>query len=143
MTEAIETISTLSPIAAVVIIAGVAAMALTQAAKQPTMTKARTQALAVGISAVLGTLAYIVSGVATVFPDTVVQAVSTGVVVVAAVAITSRVAYGMVGRAIPDGTEHPPALTVRFTETPPDGPAETVVPARGRRAAREPGDAGT
>ena len=68
MTEAIETISSLSPLAAVVIIAGVAAMALTQAAKQPSMTKARVQALSVGVSIVLGTIAYIVSGVAAVFP---------------------------------------------------------------------------
>lgn len=117
MTEAIETISSLSPLAAVVIIAGVASMALTQAAKQPSMTKARTQALAVGISAVLGTLAYIVSGVATVFPDTVVQAVSTGVVVVAGVALTSRAAYNLLGRAIPDGIEHDETLVVRFSES--------------------------
>ena len=117
MTEAIETISTLSPLAAVVIIAGVAAMALTQAAKQPSMTKGRTQALAVGVSVVLGTLAYIVSGVAAVFPPTVVEAVSTGVVVVAGVALTSRAAYSLLGRAIPDGTEHDETLTVRFSES--------------------------
>lgn len=117
MTEAIETISTLSPLAAVVILAGVAAMALTQAAKQPTMTKGRVQALAIGVSVVLGTLAYIVSGVATVFPTGVVEVVSTGVVVVAGVALTSRAAYSLLGRAIPDGTEHPETLTVRFSES--------------------------
>ena len=117
MTEAIETISTLSPLAAVVILAGVAAMALTQAAKQPSMTKGRVQALSVGVSVVLGTLAYIVSGVAAVFPPTVVEAVSTGVVVVAGVALTSRAAYSLLGRAIPDGVEHPETLTVRFSES--------------------------
>ena len=117
MTEAIETVATLSPLAAVVIIAGVAAMALTQAAKQPSMTKARVQALSVGVSIVLGTIAYIVSGVAAVFPPTVVEAVSTGVVVVAGVALTSRAAYSLLGRAIPDGVEHPETLTVRFSES--------------------------
>lgn len=115
MTEAIETISTLSPLAAVVIISGIAEMGITQAAKHPKMSKARTQALSVGISGALSSVAYIVSGVATVFPGSVVQAVSTGVLVVASVVVTSRVAYSLLGRAIPDGTEHPPSLTVRFT----------------------------
>ena len=141
MTEAIETISSLSPLAAVVIIAGVAAMAITQAAKQPSMTKARVQALSVGVSIVLGTIAYIVSGVAAVFPPTVVEAVSTGVVVVAGVALTSRAAYSLLGRAIPDGTEHDETLVVRITETPPAGPVETVVPAHGRRRADRVPDA--
>lgn len=105
MTEAIQTVSELSPLAAIVIIAGLAATIITQVAKRPGMTKARAQLLAAGISIVLGAAAYIVSGIAGVFPPSVVEVVSTGVIVIAAVALTSRAAYSIVGRAIPDGRE--------------------------------------
>lgn len=143
MTEAIETISSLSPLAAVVIIAGVAAMALTQAAKQPTMTKGRVQALSVGVSIVLGTLAYIVSGVAAVFPPTVVEAVSTGVVVVAGVALTSRAAYSLLGRAIPDGTEQARSGHVHVVFDSSGDPEQVAraVAAHGRRRADRVPDA--
>ncbi|MGO2312294.1 MAG: hypothetical protein ACTH6A_09740 [Brachybacterium tyrofermentans] len=105
MTEAIQTVSELSPLAAVVVIAGLAATIITQVAKRPGMTKGRAQLLAAGVSVVLGAAAYIVSGIAGVFPPNVVEAVSTGVIVIAAVALTSRAAYSIVGRAIPDGRE--------------------------------------
>lgn len=105
MTEAIQSISELSPLAAVIVIAGVAATILTQLAKQPGWSRARAQGAAVGVSVVLGTIGYIVSGVTGVFPPSVVEVVSTGVMVVAAVALTSRAAYSLLGRAIPDGRE--------------------------------------
>lgn len=109
MTEAIQTVSELSPLAAIVVIAGLAATIITQVAKRPGMTKARAQLLAAGVSVVLGAAAYIVSGIAGVFPPSVVETVSTGVIVIAAVALTSRAAYSIVGRAIPDGRETFPA----------------------------------
>lgn len=105
MTEAIQTVSELSPLAAIVVIAGLAATIITQVAKRPGMTKGRAQLLAAGVSVVLGAAAYIVSGIAGVFPPSVVEVVSTGVIVIAAVALTSRAAYSIVGRAIPDGRE--------------------------------------
>lgn len=105
MTEAIQTVSELSPLAAIVVIAGLAATIITQVAKRPGMTKGRAQLLAAGVSVVLGAAAYIVSGIAGVFPASVVEVVSTGVIVIAAVALTSRAAYSIVGRAIPDGRE--------------------------------------
>ncbi|MCW1803887.1 hypothetical protein [Brachybacterium squillarum] len=105
MTDAIQTVSELSPLAAIIVIAGVAATIITQVAKQPGISKARAQALAGAVSVVLGLAAYIVSGVAGVFPSSVVEVVSTGVIVVAAVAVTSRAAYSILGRAIPDGRE--------------------------------------
>lgn len=106
MTEELALLAELSPLAAVVIIGGIAASALTQWAKRPSWTKGRAQTVALGIAVVLGVVAYIVAGVATVFPPSVVEVVSTGVVVVAGVAIMSRGAYALIGHAIPDGREH-------------------------------------
>lgn len=100
----------LSPIPALVVIAGVCATALTQLAKQPGWTKARVQRVALGISVVLGALAYVLSGAAAL-PETFVQAVATLVLVVAGVAIASRAAYSLLGHAIPDGTA--PVLEAR------------------------------
>lgn len=105
MTEAIQAVAELSPLAAIVIIAGVAATIITQAVKKKYMTKQRAQLVALIVSIVVGTLAYIVSGVAGVFPASFVGVVSTAVVVIAAVALTSRAAYAILGRAIPDGRE--------------------------------------
>lgn len=115
MTETIQTVSELTPIAAIIILAGVAATILTQIAKRPGWTKARSQAAALAVSIVLGLVAYVVSGVATVFPDSLVEVVSTAVVVIAGVALMSRAAYALLGRAVPDGRE-----TLR-AERAPDG----------------------
>lgn len=105
MIETIQTVSELTPIAAIIILAGVAATILTQIAKRPTWTAARSQVAALAVSVVLGVLAYVVSGIATVFPDSFVEVVSTAVVVIAGVALMSRAAYGLLGRAVPDGRE--------------------------------------
>ena len=105
MTEAIQTVSELSPLAAIIVIAGVAATIITQVAKQPGISKASAHALAGVVSVAHGLAADIVSGVAGVFPSSVVEVVSTGVIVVTAVAVTSRAAYSILGRAIPDGRE--------------------------------------
>jgi multisubunit Na+/H+ antiporter MnhB subunit len=109
MIETIQTVSELSPIAAIVILAGVAATILTQIAKRPGWTAARSQTVALAVSVVLGLVAYVVSGVATVFPDSFVDVVSTAVVVIAGVALMSRAAYALLGRAVPDGRETLPA----------------------------------
>lgn len=129
MTETIQTVSELTPIAAIIIIAGVAATVLTQITKRPGWTAARSQAAALAVSVVLGLLAYVVSGVATVFPGSFVEIVSTAVVVIAGVALMSRAAYALLGRAVPDGRE---TLTA---EQAPDGAYE--VPVHGRRADRD------
>lgn len=112
MTEAIESVADLSPLAAIVVIAGLAAMIITQGVKRTYWTKGQAEVAALVVSAVIGLTAYIVSGLAGVFPPSVVEAVSTAVVVIAAVALTSRAAYAIVGRAIPDGRPHDkPATT--------------------------------
>lgn len=129
MTETIQTAAELTPIAAIIIIAGVAATILTQVAKRPDWTAARSQAAALAVSIALGVLAYVVSGIATVFPDSLVEAVSTAVVVIAGVALMSRAAYALLGRAVPDGRE---TLTAEQTI---DGVYE--LPAHGRRADRD------
>lgn len=108
MNDALETIAGLTPLGAVMVLGGVAATALTQAAKRPGWTKACTERVAVGIAVVIGTVAYVVSGLATVFPPSAVEVVSTGVVLVAGVAVMSRAAYAMLGHAIPDGRALPP-----------------------------------
>lgn len=105
MNDALAALTDLTPIAAIVIIAGVMATILTQLAKRPSWGPQRAQLLAIGISIVLGLAAYIVSGLTTVFPTTLVEAVSTAVIVIAGVAVASRVAYTLVGRAVPDGRE--------------------------------------
>lgn len=111
MNDALETIAGLTPLGAVMVLGGVAATALTQAAKRPGWTKARTERVAVGIAVVIGTVGYVVSGIATVFPPSAVEVVSTGVVLVAGVAVMSRAAYAMLGHAIPDGVTPPPENT--------------------------------
>lgn len=102
MNDELAQVADLSPLAAVVIIAGVAASAITQWTKRPSWSKQRAQVVAIVIAVVLGAVAYIVAGVAGVFPPSVVEAVSTGVVVIAGVAIMSRAAYSLIGHAIPD-----------------------------------------
>lgn len=102
MTEAITTLTDLSPLAAVVIIAGVLASISTQVAKRGAWSKGTVELVAVAISVVLGLTAYIVAGVSGVFPASLVSGVSTAAVVIAGVAVTSRAVYALIGHAVPD-----------------------------------------
>lgn len=135
MNEALAQLAGLTPIGAILVIAALAQVAITQIAKQQTWTKQRTQTVAVVIAGVLGLLAAVVSGLIVGIPESVIQVVSSILLSIAAVAVLGKVLYGVLGYVIPDGVEKAETLTVRFTETPPDGPAETVVPAHGRRRA--------
>lgn len=108
MNESIAAVGALTPMAAIVIIAGVASMALTQWAKQAHWSKARTQLVAVTLSTILGAVAYIVSGVAVGIPPGLVDAASMLVLMIAGVAVMARAAYAILGRVIPDGTERTP-----------------------------------
>lgn len=137
MTEELTALAGLTPIGAILVIAALALVIITQVAKQQTWTKQRTQSVAAAIAGALGLLAALVSGLIVGIPDSVIQVVSSILLSIAAVAALGKVLYGVLGYVIPDGLERPEALTVRFTETPPDGPIETVVPARGRRADRD------
>ncbi len=87
------------------IIAGIAATILTQLLKQKTMDARTAQAVALLVSVVLGAAAVIVSGVTGVMPASLVEFVSTAVIIIAAVASCSRAAYSLLGRVIPDGRE--------------------------------------
>lgn len=126
MTEAIASIQALTPLGAVIVLAGVLSSVLTQVLKRPGMTSARRQIVSVTSAVLLGMVAYVVVlGTTAGLPATAVEAISTGVVIVAGVALMSRAAYALIGRAIPDG-----------------GPSETSVeedesPAHGRRADRD------
>lgn len=137
MTEELTRLADLTPIGAILVIAALAQVAITQIAKQQTWTKQRTQAVAAALAGALGLLAAIVSGLIVGIPDSVIQVVSSILLSIAAVAVLGKTLYGVLRYVIPDGVERPDTLTVRFTETPPDGPVETVVPARGRRADRD------
>lgn len=137
MNEAIQSLADLSPLAAIVIIAGVAATVLTQVAKRSRWTKGQTEAVALGISGVLGVAAYIVSGLTGVFPASFVEAVSTGLVIIAGVAVTSRAAYALLGHAIPDGTTpEPPTKPETMTAVVDDATAAKLYQ-RGRYADRD------
>ncbi|WP_193118432.1 hypothetical protein [Brachybacterium tyrofermentans] len=108
MNEAVSTLSELSPLAAVVLIAGVLASVFTQLVKQPWWPQGRTQLVAVAASVVLGVVAYVVSGVAVGVPDSAVAAVSSGVLFIAGVAVMSRAVYAVMGHALPsrEGATH-------------------------------------
>lgn len=138
MNEELALLAELSPLAAVVIIAGVAASALTQWAKRPSWTKARAQGVALVIALVVGLLAYIVAGVASVFPASFVDVVSTAAVVIAGVAVMSRGAYSLIGHAIPDGREHAADGGVHVEAS--GGGASPDEVARGVRRALDPGE---
>lgn len=101
MNEAVATLSELSPLAAVVIIAGVLASVFTQLVKRPWWSQGRTQLVAVAASVVLGGAAYIVSGVAVGVPESVVGTVSSAVLIIAGVAVMSRAVYAVLGHALP------------------------------------------
>lgn len=101
MNEAVATLSELSPLAAVVIIAGVLTSVFTQLVKRPWWSQGRTQLVAVAASVVLGGAAYIVSGVAVGVPDSIVGTVSSAVLIIAGVAVMSRAVYAVLGHALP------------------------------------------
>jgi hypothetical protein len=105
MTDAITTIQELTPLGAIIVLAGIVSSICTQVAKRAHWTKGQTEVVALVMSAVLGAVAYIVSGVALGLPDGLVQTVSTVVLTIAGVAVASRFVYGMIGHAVPDGTE--------------------------------------
>lgn len=109
MNEAVATLSELSPLAAIVIIAGVAASVLTQLVKRPWWPQGRTQLVAVAVSVALGAAAYVVSGVAVGVPESAVDAVSAAVLIIAGVAVMARAVYSVVGHALPsrDGSPKP------------------------------------
>lgn len=112
MTEAITQIQALTPLGAIIILAGVAASILTQVLKQPGMTKGRRQLVSITSAVVLGIIAYVVLlGTGAGIPATWVEALSTGVVIIAGVALMSRAAYALLGRTVPDGGTATPVET--------------------------------
>ncbi|GAA1714341.1 hypothetical protein [Brachybacterium phenoliresistens] len=111
MTEAIALLADLTPIGAILTIAAVLSVGLTQAAKQQRWTKQRTQLVALAISAVLGALAALVLGLIAGVPESVIEAVSAVLLSIAAVLVLARVLYGALGYAIPDGTTPEPSVS--------------------------------
>ena len=101
MNDSVELLADLSPMAAVVVIAGVLASVITQLVKRPEWTAGRAQLVAVALSALLGVAAYIVSGFAVGVPDSVVDVVTSAVLIIAGVAVMSRAAYAVIGHALP------------------------------------------
>lgn len=115
MTEAIATLTDLTPIGAVLVIASLLAVGITQAAKQQSWTKALTQLVAAGVAGILGLLAAIVLGLIAGIPDSIVQVVSSILLSIAAVLVLARALYGVLGHAIPDGkptTDGPTTIKV-------------------------------
>lgn len=104
MTEAIASLTDLSPIGAVLVIAALAQVGITQIAKQQSWTKARTQAVAAGVAGILGLLAAVVLGLITGVPDSIVKIVSAILLSIAAVAVLGKALYSVLGYVIPDGT---------------------------------------
>ena len=105
MNEAIESLSALTPAGAIIVIASLAQVALTQVAKRPGWSKQRTQLVAVIIAAVLGSVAALVLGLVVGVPDGVVRSASAVLMSIASVATLGRFLYSVVGYVIPDGTE--------------------------------------
>lgn len=103
MNEALAYLADLTPIGAVLVLASIAAVILTQAAKQRQWSKQRTQTVAAIIAAVLGLLAAVVLGLIAGIPDSVIQIVSSVLLSIAAVAVLAKVLYGVLGYVIPDG----------------------------------------
>lgn len=105
MNDAIASLSDLTPVGAVLVIASLLSVAITQAAKQQSWSKSRTQLVAAGVAGVLGLAAAVVLGLIGGIPDSIVQIVSSILLSVAAVLVLARALYGVLGYAIPDGTE--------------------------------------
>lgn len=105
MTEAIDSLTDLTPIGAVLVIASLLSVAITQAAKQQAWTKQRTQLVAANVAGILGLLAAVVLGLIAGIPDSIIQVVSSILLSIAAVLVLARALYGVLGYVIPDGTE--------------------------------------
>lgn len=103
MTEAIASLADLTPIGAVLVLASVLAVGVTQTSKQLGWSKARTQAVALGVASILGLLAALVLGLIAGIPDSVIQIISSALLSVAAVAVLAKALYGVLGYVIPDG----------------------------------------
>lgn len=143
MTEAISTATSLTPIGAVLVLAALAQVAIVQAAKAQSWTKARTQRASAIVAAVLGLLAAIVLGMITGIPDGIIQIVSSILLSIAGVAVLGQALYKVLGYAIPDGTTPAPDatgdvhVTVNATEDPEAIARALNAQVRGRRARRE------
>ncbi|WP_193118378.1 hypothetical protein [Brachybacterium tyrofermentans] len=107
MTEAIASLTDLTPIGAVLVIASILTVGITQLAKQQQWSKARTQQVAAAVATVLGALAALVLGLIGGIPDSVIQIISSALLSIAAVAVLAKALYGVLGYVIPDGTEQP------------------------------------
>ena len=104
MTEAIASLTDLTPIGAVLVIASLLAVGITQTAKQQAWSKARTQLVAAAVAGILGLLAAVVLGLITGIPDSIVQVVSSILLSIAAVLVLARALYAALGYVLPDGT---------------------------------------
>ena len=99
-TEAIASLASLTPFSAVLVIASLLSVAITQAAKQQPWTKACTQLVAAAVAGFLGLLSAVVLGLIA----GVVKAVSAALLSIAAVLVLARALYAALGYVIPDGT---------------------------------------
>lgn len=117
MTEELAALAGLTPIGAILVIAALAQVIITQLAKQQSWTKQKSQNVAAALAGVLGLLAAIVAGLIVGIPDSIIQVVSSILVSIAAVAVLGKGLYGVLGYVISDGVERPETLTVRFSES--------------------------
>lgn len=115
MNEALATIANLTPPTAILVIAGVAAVGITQVAKQQTWSKQRTQLVALVVATVLGLLAAVILGFIVGIPDRAIAVLGGIVVSIAAVAVLGKVFYGILGYVIPDGTTPAPVNPLSIT----------------------------
>lgn len=127
MTETITTATELTPIGAVLVLAALATVIITQAAKQQAWSKQRTQAIAAGVAGILGLAAAVVLGLITGIPDSIIQIVSSILLSIAAVALLAQGLYRVMGYVIPDGRDEDdpgtPTIVVNGTADP-----EVVIP---------------
>lgn len=150
MNETIEAVRGLSPIGAFLVIAGVAASALTQLAKQPGMSKRTRTLVFLGVAALVGVVGWLlVAGVTAGIPERVVETASSIIVAAAGVVVVARWFYGTVAKVVPDGgtaTDAAPtgddALTITSPAPADETPLVDIAAARsdalhGRRADRD------
>ena len=103
MTEAIACLTDLTPLGAVLVIASILTVGITQLAKQQQWPKAQMQKVAAAVATVLGALAALVLGLIAGIPDSVLQIISSALLSIAAVAVLAKALYGVLGYVIPDG----------------------------------------
>lgn len=142
MTEAIASLTDLTPIGAVLVLASILTVGITQLAKQQQWSKARTQKVAAAVAAVLGALAALVLGLIAGIPDSVVQIISSALLSIAAVAVLAKALYGVLGYVIPDGrpelpSDKPSTIVVNTTGDPEAITRALSTELRGRRADRD------